>query len=264
MLLSPTPDERDPRYFRTWQRVSIGLQKSFREWAREVYFRDAARFEDREAAFTMLVFSACRPFYGRPRSEFTYDLAEPAATLAAALRSSGAALRSALAPIEKRLREAGSIELAHRFAPVWYRDIQVAAKKHQRELIRMLAHEARLIDAVIDLGTRRNEKAEERFYRIADNMLSNFGGADLRELIPKILEETARALAENARGSRGHLVHRGVRQRRNARAAGSPDGRIGAHENRDHGRPDGCGQMTDAGIIADINARGGEPASQVV
>ena len=97
MVFPPTPDERDPRYFRTWQRVSVVLQKSFRQWVRELYFRDIARFADRDEAFVMIVFSVCRPCYGTPRSEFTYDAADPE-TLTTARRSIGQALRNALAP----------------------------------------------------------------------------------------------------------------------------------------------------------------------
>jgi len=187
------PDERDPRYFHVWQRVSVALQRSFREWSRERYFQNLARLADRDAAYAMLVFSACRPFYGRPRAEFTFDIADPA-TLAAAWRGIGHSLRVAMAPIEKRLRKSGDEPLARRYAPVWHQDVLVAVKTRPKPLIRMLALESKLIDGVIDLGTQRDEPAARRLHRVANHSLRNFHGEDMTELLPKILEEAARVL----------------------------------------------------------------------
>lgn len=56
----------------------------------------------------------------------------------------------------------------------------------------------------------------------------------------------------------------GLFQHGHVRAAGSPDAWIGAEENRDHGRSDGGGKMCDAGIVADVGSRGGEPTSELV
>ena len=263
MLLPETPAERNPRYFRTWQRVSIALQNFIRAAAREIYFRDPARFKDRDAAFTLIVFTAIRPFHGRPRSEFTYDLAD-AQTLDVALHNIGNSLRTALAPLEKRLRESGSLELAHRFAPVWYQDVLVVAKKRPRNLARLIAVESRIIDAVIALGTQRNDKFEKRYFRIADAALRNFHGADMRELIPQILEETARVLSSDIERGGDHVVDGGLDQRPNARAAGRPDSGIGRDEDRDHGRPYRGSQVADPRIVPDIHARRSEPARKLI
>src|SRR5277367_1870803 len=83
-----TPPERDPRYFRTWQRTSVALQKALRQWIPNLYFRETTRFEDRDTAFQLIVYAACRPCYGQARTEFTFDMADPQA-LTAALRSIG-------------------------------------------------------------------------------------------------------------------------------------------------------------------------------
>jgi hypothetical protein len=69
------PAERDLQYFSTWQRVSVTLQRSLRAWIPNIYFRDISQFEDREAAYPLLIYQASRPFFGRPRTEFTYDAA---------------------------------------------------------------------------------------------------------------------------------------------------------------------------------------------
>src|SRR6185437_10246471 len=143
--------EKDPRYFRTWQRVSVVLQKAMRRWIPEIYFRDLARFEDREAAYQLIVYAASRPCYGRPKTEFTYDISDPD-TLPTTLRTIGQSLRNVLGPIEQRLREAGQPRLARRYLPVWYQDILNDVRKKPKLLTALLAREAKLIDAVIDLG----------------------------------------------------------------------------------------------------------------
>jgi hypothetical protein len=275
-----SPDESEPCYFRTWQRVSIALQKSFRQRASEIYFRDRARLRDLEPAYTLIVFSACRRYYGRPRCDFTYDVADPK-TFHSAWRSLGNSLRTALAPIERRLREAGDFELAHRYAAVWHLDVLRTVKKRPRPFIRLIATEAKLVEAVIDLGTRRDRGAALRFHRIAVNTLCNFHGVDMTDLIPVLLEEATRVLSEArtrdfdslriARGLPGrgayrldHIFDSGIAKNGHARAAGSPDFGIGGQEDRYHRSSHGCGQMADSGIVAEVDARGREPAAELV
>jgi hypothetical protein len=47
-------------------------------------------------------------------------------------------------------------------------------------------------------------------------------------------------------------------------AARSPHAGIGGHEDRDGGDADGCGQVSDTRIVADVEAGCCEPAGQVV
>jgi hypothetical protein len=339
-----SPEESDPRYFRSWQRVSIALQKSFRQCASEIYFRDPARLRDLEPAYTLIVFSACRRYYGRPRCDFTYDVADPK-TFHSAWRSLGNSLRTALAPIERRLRDAGDFELAHRYAAVWHLDVLRSVKRRPRPFIRLIARETRLVEAVIDLGTRRGKNAALRFQRIAENALLNFHGVDMTELIPVLLEEATRVLSEerradfNPRGAlaalgkaealrglkrllksstadrlphgrgsesgRKHgklipsrarqravsplfqhplkpagrradelpdgglnrpydILDAGIAQNGHARAAGCPNFGIGGQEDGHHRSSHRRGKMANAGIVAEVDARSREPASELV
>jgi hypothetical protein len=57
------PMECRPGYFRTWRTVSVALQEFLRRRAAEIYFRDVSAFEDRRAAWPLLVFQAMRPCY---------------------------------------------------------------------------------------------------------------------------------------------------------------------------------------------------------
>lgn len=260
-----TPAERDPGYFRCWQRVSLALQHAMRQWIPEIYFRDESRFEDRDEAYQVAGFAASQPFHGRARTDFTYDVADPAA-LESALRNTGRRMQAVLGPIELRLRERGRLPLSRRYAPVWYLDILGAVKKRHRRLIALLACESKLIDAVIDLGTSRDRAAARRFERIAIAALRSVGGVDFREIIPRALEEAARVLREQhgpIDGGDG-VIDRGILDGDGTRAAGSPDRGIGREKNGDGRSSHGCGQVSDAGIVADVDARCGQPAGQII
>jgi hypothetical protein len=215
VALSPAwrdaPEERDPRYFQAWQQTSLALQKAMRNWIPEIYFRDAARYEDREACYPLIVYQASRLCFGRARTEFTCDVADPE-TLPAAFRLIGQALRRVLAEVETRLRESGRPELARRYAPVWHQDILNAVKLRPRRLLELLGDEAALINAVIDLGTDRRMEAVKPFAKAASAALRNIYREDMRVLALRALEEATRALAQpDAAGAVKHHSHRAAR-----------------------------------------------------
>jgi hypothetical protein len=187
------PDELQSDYFQTWQKVSLALQKALRQWIPELYFRDVARYEDREAVYSLLVYEASRVCRGRPRTEFTYDIADPE-TLPCAMNMMGRALQAVLKRIEHRLHESGRPALARRYGPVWHEDVLRAVRKKPRQLISLLGDEAALINAVIDLGTARRMEAVKPFAKTAHMALRNMFGEDLRPLAVRALEEATRAL----------------------------------------------------------------------
>jgi hypothetical protein len=264
-----TPPERDPLYFRTWQRTSVALQKALRQWIPDLYFRDITRFEDRDTAYQLIVYAASRPYYGQARTEFTFDMADPGA-LPAALRSIGHATQGVLMPVEQRLRVGRRPDVARHYMPVWYQDILIAVKKKPKILMRILADEARLINAVIDLGTSRDAASVSRFLRVAAAVLRIFLGEDMRQLIPMLLDVAAQVLTEilaernRPPGGLDNLLDTGTFHDHHAPAARRPDRRVRDEKDRNNRRPNGGSQVGDAGIVADINPGGGEPASELV
>ena len=203
------PREFDRRYFQTWQKVSVALQRKLRQWIPEAYFADPARYEDREAAYPLLVYVAGRVCQGRPRTEFTYDIADeeimPRVTYLI-----GAALQGVLRGVERRLNEAGRPELARRYAPRWREDVMRAVRAEPRPLMALLGDEAALINAVIGLGTARNFDAVRPFAKAASLALRHMYGEDLRPLVQRVLEEATKAL-ENEQGMNGSFRSVSVR-----------------------------------------------------
>jgi hypothetical protein len=187
------PDELQARYFQTWQVVSQALQKALRTWIPEAYFRDPASYEDREAAFPMLVYAASRPCRGRPRTEFTYDVVDEE-TLSNAFHLIGSSLQAVLGKVEQRLHECGRPELARRYAPRWHQDVLRAVQKKPRQFLGLLGDEAAVVNSVIDLGTAHRMQAVKPFAKWATVALRNIYGMDLRTLAFAALEEATRVL----------------------------------------------------------------------
>ncbi len=263
-----TPGERDAAYFPTWQRVSLALQRWLREQAPARYFADMARFADRKTAYPMIVYQASRPFPGRPRTEFTYDLRDYPwcrDTLEASWRLCGRSVQRFLAVCEGRLYEAGELQLAHRYAPVWHEDILVAVQRKSKAYADLLARESEIINAVVDLGTLRTVEAINRFARIAGRSLRKMHNkVDMRALAPGLLEVATAALSEELPGGDDDIGDLRAFEHTDARSARSPDGRVGREEDGDDRYAHRRGEVGDARVIADVHARAGQPAGEFI
>jgi len=190
------PDERHPAYFRTWQAVSLAVQNALHSWIPEIYFRDPARYEDRDGAFPLLVYAASRPCRGLPSTEFTYDVADEE-VLPRALYQIGASMQSVLERVERRLYDCGRPALARRYAPRWHQDVVRAVLRKPRPLLSLLGDEAAVVNALVGLGSGRKMQAVKPFARSARMALRTMYGEDLRPLALRLLEEATRTL-ENA------------------------------------------------------------------
>jgi len=187
------PHELNAAYFRTWQAVSLAVQRALRCWIPEIYFRDPARYEDRDAAYPLLVYTASRPCRGRPQTEFTYDLADEE-MLPRALHQIGGSLQSVLKTAERGLNDGGRSALARRYAPRWHQDVVRAVQSKPRPLLDLLGDEAAVVNALVGLGSGRGMRAVKPFARSASMALRSVYGEDLRPLAFRLLEEATRTL----------------------------------------------------------------------
>lgn len=221
LVWAATPAETDSQYFRTWQRVSVHLQKELRPWISEQYFRNAARAEDRDSGYSMVLYGACRPCYGRRPADFTYDVADPS-TLPAAWRTVGRALQLELARVVQQIQGVALPPLVRRYAPVWHQDILIAVQKKPRRLIALLACEAALINALIDWGTIRSASAEKRFAKTVATAARAYAVTDAAELRSHVLLRSAEVI----RGAED-VLDTGILEDGDAGPARSPDPGIG-------------------------------------
>lgn len=189
------PVERQRYYFRTWRGVSVAVQEFLRRKAVEIYFRDLDAYEDRAAAWPLLVYRTLRPCHGVPETEFTYDIAD-VAVLDEALKLMQRPLRDLLETARVRLAEAGRAELSRRYAPIWHEDVVRAVRANPRRLLATLGDEAMLVDAIITLGASKDLSLVKPFTRRVMTTLRSFYDCDMRELAVPLMEEVTRALDE--------------------------------------------------------------------
>jgi hypothetical protein len=239
-LAAAAPPERDARHFRTWQRVSVQVQREVRALAARNFFAEEWRAAvNLDHAFTMVVYSSCQPCYGRRPAEFAYDICD-LATLSTPLRLIGRNMQARLRQISEGFQD--DPRLKRRFLPVWHADILRTVKNKPRTLIEMLAREASMTAALIDLGIRPDARAEKRFTK-AVARTARILGLDSASLQDAMLQTAIENLGDSGIFEDGDML-----------APGSPDARIGRDENRNDRSPDRSGQMTDAGIVPDIQA----------
>jgi hypothetical protein len=232
-LWRDAPGERDAEYFPRWQRVSLALQRWLRDQIAEEYFRDPTRLEDRALCYPMIVYQACRPYFGRPRTEFTYDLRDfpwCKDTLASSWKLTGRGLQRVMGGLEDRLRAQGNEAMARRYSPVWFEDVLVAVQRRPKLYADLLAREAAVINAVIDLGTQPTVDSVNRSAKIVNQQLRKVHGPkdamDLRSLGYGVFEEASRALAEYTSRRGEDCIDAGPIEDANVRASGRPDLRI--------------------------------------
>lgn len=239
-LAAAAPPEKDHRHFRTWQRVSVQLQRKVRAFAAQNFFAEEGRIAaNLDRAFAMVVYSSCQPCYGARPMDFTYDIGD-LVTLSNVLRLIGRAMQARLAQVSARIHS--DPRLKRRFLPVWHLDILKAVKTKPRTLIETLAREAVMINALIELGAVHTDRSMKRFEKSAASLARILG------LDPTVLQNLVlRTSAEN-------LVDGRILQNDDPFAPGSPDARVSRDEDRDYRSPDGCGQMADPGIVPDIHA----------
>jgi hypothetical protein len=191
------PAANHPNHFPVWRSISMTLQRSFRTWIPERYFRDIARYEDLKTAFPMIVYQGARLCRGRPRGEVTYDFRDYPdcrLTLALAVKMTGLDLQTILAGIEQRLKDAGMPELARRYAPVWYQDVVVAIRKRPKPFLKLLRAESTFINALVELSLNRTAMGIHCFSKAANQALRNVHGMDLRPLGVRALEQATAVL----------------------------------------------------------------------
>ena len=232
-LWRDAPGERDAEYFPRWRQVSLALQRWLRDHIAEEYFRDAARFEDRADCYPIIVYQACRPFFGRPRTEFTYDLRDfpwCKETLASSWKLTGRGLQRVMAGLETRLRALGNEQLARRYSPVWFEDVLVAVQRRPKLYADLLAREASIINAVIDLGTQPTVESVNRSAKIINQQLRKIHGPkhamDMRSLGFGVFEEASRVLAQQAADGGEGALDAWPLEDVDMRTSGSPDRRI--------------------------------------
>jgi hypothetical protein len=148
------PEERNPSSFDTYLRLAKAVQLAVRRWLPYIYFRNAGSYADQEA-IPLLVYGATRPFRGKPRSTFTFDVLNTELVdlfFRLALRD--------VEPLAERiaaaLMEAGHPEIAESYGHARGRGLVEVARKKRRLTHGLLVADGVILEALLKLGNEAN------------------------------------------------------------------------------------------------------------
>ena len=145
------PPERTPLFFPTYTRISVALQAELRSALPALYLADLERFRTTRTVYPLLVYAASRPFPGQPRTDFTYDILNPA-LMRRFYFSVRQSLPRLLNEVSARLRANGMSEVARHYRPDRSRELIATVdrlKLCRRRLESLLVAETWMINDLI-------------------------------------------------------------------------------------------------------------------
>jgi hypothetical protein len=153
------PRERDPNFFDVYSEVSVAVQRALRLWVPYAYFSDIGKYEEAHAAYALVLYTSLRPFSGRPRSDFTYEVLAPDSpewTKRTTLRNFIVELQR----VEALLNLLGKPKAARCYAPRYAQDILAIVRRQPRLLNSLLMNDAFFVDSFVRLGVTAHDIGE--------------------------------------------------------------------------------------------------------
>jgi hypothetical protein len=152
------PGERDADFAGTYARMSVAVQRAMRNWLPFVYFSDLNRYDRTTMAYPLLVYQCSRPFPGKGRTEFTYDVMDRHSTARARRKLSPAVTRE-LERVEQLLVDAGKTDTAQLYAPKRAPKVLTAVENNPRMLDSLLYADSVFVEQLIQLGIHAGKLA---------------------------------------------------------------------------------------------------------
>jgi hypothetical protein len=150
------PSERAAEFFQVYSRVARAVQGAMRVWTPYLHFESPEAYEDTETAVPLIAFQASRPYFGRPKYDFTYDFLNEE-RMASFFRQVAPRFGVEMERIESMLRAAGRDRLAALYEPREKRRLLATLQRRPSMLQPLLAADARLVDAVVNLGCQASQ-----------------------------------------------------------------------------------------------------------
>ncbi|MGE5645250.1 MAG: hypothetical protein ACM336_05600 [Acidobacteriota bacterium] len=206
------PAENEPEFFPVYAKVSVAVQRAMRTWLPFVYFHDIGRYEDLLAALPLVFYQSTRPFYGRPKSEFAYDLISPECPGIAGAPLAIEQLSRELRKVAQALRATGRDRLAEYYAPWRAPEILAGIVRRPRLINALITGDALFIHGLVRLGLEARKlagmlasdpmKATRKLVEFASDFAALFhrrlrrlyGGRDFAAFGTLLLVEATRAM----------------------------------------------------------------------
>jgi hypothetical protein len=197
------PSEKAPAFFTTYAGISVAVQKTLRTWLPYLHFSRGRHYETASTAVPLLVYAASEPFPGKPKQEFAYDVLNEQ-RMAQFFRTAAKRLPHELEQRSRWLRAAGNEEAAVRYAPARAGKFVEAQAARPRGVMRFVAGEAWIVNALVNLGCTLARESPERLdpVLLAENLVKGLharlrklhAGQDFLEAVPLILIAATSAL----------------------------------------------------------------------
>jgi hypothetical protein len=196
------PGEKSPAYFPVHAAVSVALQNAFRRWIPLLWLNDPARWEDTGATQAILAYAASRPFPGRRRTDFTWDLLSPD-WVYGAFRLARRGLNARLRSMRQAVLNAGKMSLAEEYRPAHSKEILARVRKQKKAVRDIFAAEGEIVNHVLQFGVtlRTADSAFELAHEapefaagLATRLRRVSKDVDLTPLATMVMMEAANAL----------------------------------------------------------------------
>lgn len=196
------PLEKSPAYFPAHAAVSVAIQRGLRNWIAWTWLSDPARCENVPATHAILAYAASKPFPGRRRTDFTWDVLGHE-WIYGAFHQSRRDLTGRLRLVRAALSAAGRPDLAQAYDPADAKEILAQIRKRNKMVRDIFAGEGEIVNHLLNFGlTLRSAEHSIEICREAADFSQGLGarlrrlvkGLDLTPLGAMILIEASNAL----------------------------------------------------------------------
>ncbi len=196
------PLEKSPAYFPAHAAVSMAIQRALRNWIAWTWLSDPARCENVPATQAILAYAASKPFPGRRRTDFTWDVLGQE-WMYGAFHQSRRDLTCRLRLVRDALAAAGRPDLARGYDPADAKEILAQIRKRNKMVRDIFAGEGEIVNHLLNFGlTLRSAEHPIEICREAADFSQGLGarlrrlvkGLDLTSLGAMILIEASNAL----------------------------------------------------------------------
>jgi hypothetical protein len=147
------PGDRETTYTAAYGEIAMSVQRLLREELPRLWFSNPSRYARLADSHAMLVYKCSRPFFGRTRTELTYEFLDHT-SMRRFYRTANQAMSAELQRIQTILK--GS-DVARHYQPTFARDIVQEVAIRQHNLHRLMAAESTIIECFIQFGLTGHE-----------------------------------------------------------------------------------------------------------
>jgi hypothetical protein len=197
------PPERTADFLPKFVAISVAVQATLRRAVPRIYFEDLQRFRDTRMAYPLLVYAASRPYRADSRTDYTYDIVNPA-LMRRFYHGAALFLPGLLQSVYDRLNAAGMHDVAKAYRPENAREIiqMVDGRKLcRRRMEALIFAETMMVDNLIPFAgcqalprSAREKRAAKTGKLWMSKLLRLYARKDFTSIATEVLDAATQAL----------------------------------------------------------------------